>query len=80
MMNLPTIILAILGIAAAAGVLTAYYRRSEGKETISLLETNIQAYKDSERLKDGRISYLQGQLVSKDETINNLNELLKKKK
>lgn len=78
-MDLPSIILAVLGIAAAAGVLTAYYRRSEGKETISLLETNITAYKDSEKLKDARIAYLQGQLVSKDETINNLNELLKKK-
>lgn len=78
-MELPSIILATLGIAAAAGVLTAYYRRSEGKETISLLETNITAYKDSEKLKDARIAYLQGQLVSKDETINNLNELLKKK-
>lgn len=79
-MDYPTVILAVLGIAAAAGVLTAYYRRSEGKETISLLETNITAYKDSEKLKDARIAYLQGQLVSKDETINNLNELLKKKK
>lgn len=79
-MDYPTIILATLGIATAAGVLTAYYRRSEGKETISLLETNITAYKDSEKLKDARISYLQGQLVSKDETIYNLNELLKKMK
>lgn len=77
-MNYPAVILAVLGIAAAAGVLTAYYRRSEGKETISLLETNIQAYKDSEKLKDARIAYLQGQLVSKDETIDNLNRLLKK--
>lgn len=76
-MNYPAVILAVLGIAAAAGVLTAYYRRSEGKETISLLETNIQAYKDSEKLKDARIAYLQGQLVSKDETIDNLNRLLK---
>lgn len=79
-MDYPTIILATLGIAAAAGFLTAYYRRSEGKETISLLETNITAYKDSEKLKDARIAYLQGQLVAKDETINNLNELLKKKR
>lgn len=71
-MELPSIILATLGIAAAAGVLTAYYRRSEGKETISLLETNITAYKDSEKLKDQRIAYLEGQLVTKDETIKRL--------
>lgn len=71
-MNVASAILAILGVAAVAGVLTAYYKRSEGKETISLLETNVQAYKDSEKLKDQRIAYLEGQLVIKDETIKRL--------
>lgn len=72
MMNLPTIILAILGIAAAAGILTAYYKRSEGKETERMLLVNIQAFKDSEKLKDQRISYLEGQIYTKDETIKRL--------
>lgn len=71
-MNLPTLILAVLGIAAAAGGLTAWYKRSEGTGTIKLLETNISAYKDSERLKDQRIAYLEGQLVIKDETIKRI--------
>lgn len=71
-MDIATVILAILGIATAAGALTAYYRRSAGHETISLLETNIAAYKDSEKLKDQRIAYLEGQLLTKDETIKRL--------
>lgn len=71
-MDVPAIILSIIGVATGAGVLTAYYRRGEGRETISLLETNIQAYKDSEKLKDSRIAYLEGQLVTKDETIKRL--------
>lgn len=71
-MQLPSIILAILGIAAASGVITAYYRRSEGQETIKLLQINVQAYKDAEKLKDARIAYLEGQLVTKDETIKRL--------
>lgn len=71
-MNYPTIILAILGMAAMAGGVTAYYKRSEGQETISLLQANIQAYKDSEKLKDSRIAYLEGQLIVKDETIKRL--------
>lgn len=71
-MNYATVILAVLGIAAAAGVLTAYYRRSEGKETERLLLVNVQAYKDSEKLKDQRIAYLEGQIYTKDETIKRL--------
>lgn len=76
-MDLPSIILAILAVAVAAGGITAYYKRSAGKETISLLQTNIQAYKDAEKLKDQRIAYLEGQLVARDDTIKNLNKLLK---
>lgn len=73
-MSLPTLILAILAVAAAAGGVTAYYKRSAGKETISLLQTNIQAYKDAEALKDQEIAYLKGQVYSKDKTIKKLSE------
>lgn len=76
-METPQIILAVMGIAVAAGGVTAYFKRSEGQATISLLETNIKAYQDSEKLKDARITYLEGQIVGKDETIKNLNKLLK---
>lgn len=77
-MELPQIILAIIAIAAGCGGIAAYFSRSRGTETIKLLQTNIDAYKDSEKLKDGRIAYLEGQLVNANETIKNLNEALKK--
>ncbi len=76
-MDLPTVILSGLALAAAAGGTTAYFSRGRGKATIDLLQTNIEAYKDSEKIKDAQILYLKGQVVAKDETINNLNQLLK---
>jgi hypothetical protein len=79
-MSLPTVILAIIGIIGAAGGTTAYYSRSRGKGTIDLLQTNIEAYKDAEKLKDAQIVYLKGQLVAKDDTIANLNRLIKDSK
>lgn len=71
-MELPAEILAVLGIVAAGGALTAYFSRSRGNESIRLLELNVTAYKDSEKLKDQRIAYLEGQLFVKDETIKRL--------
>lgn len=68
-MQLPEIILAVLGVIVAAGLTTAYFARSRGTETIKLLQMNIQAYKDSETLKDAKILLLQGQLAAKDEVI-----------
>lgn len=64
--------LAILAAATVAGGATTWFARGRGTETIKLLQTNIDAYKDSERLKDARISYLEGQLITKDETIKRL--------
>lgn len=71
-METSEVILAVIAIAAAAGGVTAYYKRSAGVESIRLLQINIQSYKDSEKLKDQRIAYLEGQLVIKDETIKRL--------
>lgn len=71
-MNLPEIILAIIGVAVAAGGVTAYYKRSEGVGSIELLQTNIQAYKDAAKLKDQRITYLEGQVYEKDQIIKRL--------
>lgn len=71
-MTLSELILAILALAVAGGTTAAYFWRSRGKETIELLQTNIQAYKDSEKLKDQKITYLEGQLVIKDETIKRI--------
>lgn len=72
-MNIPTFLISISGLAAIiAGLATIYYRRDASQESIKLLQINIGAYKDSEKLKDQRIAYLEGQLVIKDETIKRL--------
>lgn len=71
-MDIPQVILAILAVVLAAGGITAYYKRSAGVESTRLLQINIEAYKDSEKLKDARIAYLEGQLVIKDETIKRI--------
>lgn len=71
-MELPSLILTVLGIAAAAGAATAYFKRSAGKESNSLLMNNIEAYKDAIKLKDEQITYLKGQVYSKDQTIEKL--------
>lgn len=63
-MNTPAIIVAVLGIVASAGGITAYFARSRGTETIKLLLLNIQAYKDSETLKDAKILVLQNQIIA----------------
>lgn len=76
-MNIPEIILAILGIIVASGATVAYFARSRGSETISLLQVNIQSYKDEAALKDARITALEVQLQVKDDTIK---ELLKNAK
>jgi gas vesicle protein len=64
-MDLPLTILTVTGVIIGAGATTAYFARGRGTETIKLLQNNIDAYKDSEKLKDQRIAYLEGQLVMK---------------
>lgn len=73
-MDAPTIILAVIGIAVAAGAVAAFFSRSQGTNTIKLLQINIQSFKDAEKLKDERIKYLEGQVYSKDQTIKRLSE------
>jgi len=71
-MDLPATLLAIIGVAAAAGLITAYYKRSEGRETITLLEANNSALKEAIQLKDTKIVSLQAQLQTKDDVIERL--------
>lgn len=71
-MNTASLVLTTLGIIGTLGGLAAWFSRSRGLQTINLLEKNIEAYKDSEKLKDDRIAYLEGQLLVKDETIKRL--------
>lgn len=77
-MDSASIILAVIGTIAAAGAATAYFARSRGSETIKLLQTNIQSYKDGETLKDARILALQVQLQTKDDIIQGLLDAKKK--
>lgn len=71
-MQLPEIILAVIAVAVAAGGVTAYYKRSEGQETISLLQANNAALKESLSIKNQRITYLEAQVYEKDQVINKL--------
>lgn len=71
-MDLPEVILAVIGVAVAAGGVTAYYKRSEGMGSIELLQTNIQAYQDAAKLKDQRITFLEAQAYEKDQIIKRL--------
>lgn len=71
-MNDSQIILAIIGVIASLGAATAYFKRSSGVETIKLLQQNIDAYKDAEKLKDTEIIALKVQLKVKDDTITAL--------
>lgn len=71
-MDYYNIILGVLGLVVAGGATYGYFKRSEGTETIKLLQINIQAYIDAEKFKDRRIAYLEGQIVYKDETIKRL--------
>lgn len=74
-MNLLSIVLAVLGITATVGIGWAYFRASAGKANRELLESNIVAYQDAIKLKEQRIAYLEGQVYSKDQTIEKLSRL-----
>lgn len=69
-----TIVLGIIGFAAAAGASAVFFKRGSGVETINLLKTNIGAYKEAIKLKDERITYLEGIVYSQGETIKKLSE------
>ncbi len=76
-MNSINLILPAIALIAAAGGAAAWFARSRGNNVISLQKANIDAYKDAERLKEARILYLEGQIVGYQETIKNLNKLIK---
>lgn len=61
-MNFLTAILAVLGVASTLGGFSIWFARGRGRESIRLLQINISAYKDAEKLKDQRIAYLRGNL------------------
>jgi len=69
-----TILLGIVGFAAAAGGSAVFFKRGSGLETINLLKTNIEAYQEAIKLKNERITYLDGVVYSQNETIRKLSK------
>lgn len=76
-MDYPSLILAILGLAAAGGAATAWWKRSEGQNTIDLLKTNIASYQITEQQQLTEIETLKATLAERDKTISELRATLK---
>jgi hypothetical protein len=71
-MEVISLAIGILGVIGFLGAASIWFARGRGNETIRLLEINVKAYQESEKLKDQKIAYLEGQLVIKDETIKRI--------
>ena len=76
-LTLPTAILAVLGLVAAGGAATAWWKRSEGMTTISLLKTNITSYEISEKQHLQRITELEATIAAKDKALAEMRSTLK---
>lgn len=76
-MNYASVILAILGLAGAGGAATAWWKRSEGQNTINLLKTNISSYETSEKQHLIKIDTLETILGERDNTIKELRTTLR---
>ena len=77
LLTVPTAILAILGLVAAGGAATAWWKRSEGQNTIDLLKTNIASYQITEKQQLTEIETLNATLRERDNTIKELRSTVK---
>lgn len=73
-MDLPTVILAILGVAVSAGAVTAYYRKGMGEEQLKVSQNIIDMQKEENALLVRKNTALQAQL----DVANNVIERLSK--
>lgn len=71
-MQLPTAILAIIGIAIALGGLAFFFKKGGDKEASALDQNTIRAYKESEIVMVRQIESLKTQLQTKDDIIERL--------
>lgn len=71
-MNFITLILGIFALAAIAGGLGAWYKRSAGKDALELAQQTISMQKEENALQARKIIALQAQLDIKDEIIERL--------
>lgn len=76
-MDLPTLITAIIGISVAAGAVTAFYKRSEGTNTIDLLKTNVMSYEISEKQHLAQIALLESRVKDMDKALAESRSTLK---
>lgn len=68
-MNYIEIVIGVLGIAAAAGGVAAWFKRGEGQDSLVLARGNIVMYKDREHLYLQQIADLKASNIAKDQTI-----------
>lgn len=71
-MELPTSILAIIGVAIALGGLAVFFKKGGDKEASDLDQNTIRAYRDSEAKLQQENSSLRLQLQTKDDIIERL--------
>lgn len=76
-MNYIEIILGTLGVAAAAGGLAAWYKRSEGKDTVTLAQSAVQLYKDKEAVYIQQIAELNQAISLKNDSIKRQQDVIK---
>lgn len=73
-MELPTIILATLGIAASAGAMTAYYKKGYGENQLKAAQNIIELQKDENALLTRKNTALQSQLDIANDVIERLSK------
>lgn len=73
-MNYTPLIFGIISIAGALGAASALFFRGASKENNKMLRQNLEDYKEALQLKTDRVTYLETQVYSQNETINKLSE------
>jgi hypothetical protein len=75
-MNTPLILIEALGllltVAAVAGGITAYYRKSAGSDALVIAQKTIALLNDENTLLTRKVNYLENQVTIKDETIERI--------
>lgn len=71
-MEVPSVILAFIGIAIAVGALAVFFKKGGDKEASALDQNTIRAYRDSEIIMKQNIESLKTQLQTKDDIIERL--------
>lgn len=76
-MNYIEVVGLALTVAASAGGIAAWYKRSEGKDTITLAQSAVQLYKDKEAVYLQQIADLTASNLAKDASIKRQQDVIK---